>query len=163
VQQATVDVRLLNACFGDGENNSDPDVLARIGSGKTRMDSGMSSYIQAGSLDELMPGQRKLVFAGGLSIALFNIGGTLSAIENSCPHNGASLANGQLEGALLRCPAHGLRFDVTTGCMPGPAGLRLRTFPVRVVEDRMEIVLDEAPAQRCDGLACSRQNHGDKR
>lgn len=121
----------------------------------------MSRCIQAGSVDELKPGQRKLVFADGRSIALFNIGGTLSAIDNSCPHNGASLANGQLEGALLRCPAHGLRFDVTTGRMSGPAGLRLTTFPVRVVEDRLEIVLDEMSAQQqCDGLACGREKSG---
>lgn len=123
----------------------------------------MSRCIQTGPIDGLEPGQRKLVFVDGRSIALFNIGGTLSAIDNSCPHNGASLANGQLEGTLLRCPAHGLRFDVTTGCMPGAGGLRVKTFPIRVVEGQLEVVLDEPPEstpQRCDGLACSRENSG---
>ena len=121
----------------------------------------MSRCIQAGSIDELVPGQRKLVFVDGRSIALFNIDGTFSAIDNSCPHNGASLANGQLEGTLLRCPAHGLRFDVITGCMPGSVGLRVKTLPVRVVEGQLEVVLDEPSPQRCDSLACSRENSGE--
>ncbi|TDN57847.1 Rieske 2Fe-2S domain-containing protein [Paraburkholderia sp. BL10I2N1] len=121
----------------------------------------MTRCLQAGSIDELAPGQRKLVFADGRSIALFNIDGTVSAIDNSCPHNGASLANGQLEGTVLHCPAHGLRFDVTTGGMPGSGGLRLRTFPVRVVANRLEVVLDEALSERCEGMACSQENSGE--
>jgi 3-phenylpropionate/trans-cinnamate dioxygenase ferredoxin subunit len=38
-------------------------------------------------------GGRKLAFVGGRSIVLFNIEGTVHAIENSCPHNGSSLAS----------------------------------------------------------------------
>ncbi|WP_423907146.1 Rieske (2Fe-2S) protein [Caballeronia sp.] len=32
-------------------------------------------------------------------------------MSSHCPHNGALLASGQLEGRVLRCPAHGMRFD----------------------------------------------------
>ena len=92
----------------------------------------MSNDLSVGSVDELPPGGRKLAFAGGRSIVLFNIEGTVHAIENSCPHNGASLASGQLDGHILRCPAHGLRFDLNTGCMPGPGGLCLTKLPVYV-------------------------------
>jgi 3-phenylpropionate/trans-cinnamate dioxygenase ferredoxin subunit len=72
----------------------------------------MSRQIPVASVDELTPGQRKLAFVDGRSVVLFNIEGNVIAIENSCPHNGASLANGQLDGHVLRCPAHGLRFDL---------------------------------------------------
>ena len=91
----------------------------------------MSREVAVGTLDELAAGQRKLVFVDGRSIVLFNIAGEIHAVDNSCPHNGASLASGALEGCMLRCPAHGLRFDVRTGCMPGAGGLSLTTFPVR--------------------------------
>jgi 3-phenylpropionate/trans-cinnamate dioxygenase ferredoxin subunit len=109
----------------------------------------MSHQIPVGSADELAPGQRKLVFVDGRSVVLFNIEGELHAIENSCPHNGASLAGGQMEGRLLRCPAHGLRFDVSTGCMPGTGGLSLATFPVRNVAGRLELTVDDTPAGPC--------------
>jgi 3-phenylpropionate/trans-cinnamate dioxygenase ferredoxin component len=77
---------------------------------------------------------------------VFNLGGMLYAIDNACPHNGASLASGQLEGCLLRCPAHGLRFDVRTGCMPGPGGLSVTTFPVDMVDSKVVVSFDEPNA-----------------
>jgi 3-phenylpropionate/trans-cinnamate dioxygenase ferredoxin subunit len=109
----------------------------------------MSRQIVVGLADELAPGQRKLAFVDGRSIVLFNVGGAIHAIDNSCPHNGASLASGQLEGCVLRCPAHGLRFDVRTGCMPGmdgSSGLSLTTFPVRTVDGQLVVSLDEPDA-----------------
>jgi 3-phenylpropionate/trans-cinnamate dioxygenase ferredoxin subunit len=115
--------------------------------------------IAAGAVDELAPGQRKLVFAEGRSIVLFNIEGVLHAIDNDCPHNGASLASGKLDGTVLRCPAHGLKFDLTTGRMPGAGGLALRTFPVHVVEGRLEIVLDTGTASPCSTAGCANTAH----
>jgi 3-phenylpropionate/trans-cinnamate dioxygenase ferredoxin subunit len=100
--------------------------------------------VPVGSIDELAPGQRKLAFIEGRSIVLFNVDGQVRAIDNSCPHNGASLASGQLDGHLLRCPAHGLRFDLRTGCMPGVEGLCLKTFPVEVVDGRLLVTVDMA-------------------
>jgi 3-phenylpropionate/trans-cinnamate dioxygenase ferredoxin component len=109
----------------------------------------MSREVVVGVAGELAPGQRKLAFIDGRSIVLFNLDGTLHAIDNACPHNGAALASGQLEGCLLRCPAHGLRFDVRTGCMPGTAGLKVTTFPVGIVDSKVVVSLDEphAPTQ----------------
>jgi 3-phenylpropionate/trans-cinnamate dioxygenase ferredoxin subunit len=101
----------------------------------------MSGQVTVGSVDELKPGQRKLAFIEGRSIVVFNIAGEFHAIDNTCPHNGASLASGQLDGRLLRCPAHGLRFDVTSGCMPGAVGLCVETFPVQSVEGRLLVAV----------------------
>jgi 3-phenylpropionate/trans-cinnamate dioxygenase ferredoxin subunit len=106
----------------------------------------MSREIQVGTVDELAPGQRKLAFVDGRSIVLFNIAGKIQAIDNSCPHHGASLASGQLEGCVLQCPAHGLRFDLHTGCTPGAGGLSLTTFPVRAVDGKLVVSLEEPTA-----------------
>ena len=103
----------------------------------------MSRQVPVGSVDELAPGQRKLVFIDGRSIVLFNIGGTLHAIDNSCPHNGASLANGKLDGNMLTCSAHGLRFDLSTGCTPGAHPLCLTTFPIQVVDGKLVVTQDK--------------------
>lgn len=96
--------------------------------------------------DELLPGQRKLVFVDGRSIVLFNIDGAIHAIENSCPHNGASLANGRLEGSILQCPAHGLRFDLAKPCEPGSRSLCLRKYPVREDDGSLLLLMDSAGA-----------------
>ena len=102
-----------------------------------------SDQIPVGTVDELGPGQRKRVFSNGRGVVLFNIDGTIHAIDDSCPHQGASVANGRLEGCMLSCPAHGLRFDLRTGCMRGAVGLSLTTFPVRVIDGQLFVSLED--------------------
>ncbi|WP_296224267.1 Rieske (2Fe-2S) protein [Ralstonia sp. UBA689] len=104
----------------------------------------MSRRITVASADALPPGQRKLAFVDGRSIVVFNVAGTLHAVENSCPHNGASLAGGRLDGSVLQCPAHGLRFDLTTGCTPGAGGLCLKTYAVQELDGQVVVQLDDA-------------------
>lgn len=89
---------------------------------------------------ELPCGQRKVVFVAGRSVALFNVGGTVYAIDNTCPHQGASLANGKLQGAWLQCPAHGLRFDLAA---KGTAGVCLTHLPLTIANDTLTITLHE--------------------
>lgn len=89
--------------------------------------------LRAGRAQDLPTGQRKLVFRENAeSILLLNIDGAYFALENNCPHAGASIASGVCEGQRLSCPAHGLTFDVATGqCVASP-GMRIETFDVEV-------------------------------
>jgi nitrite reductase/ring-hydroxylating ferredoxin subunit len=87
-------------------------------------------------LNELAPGQRKLVKAGGYQIALFNVEGILYAINNSCPHSTGPLIKGRLSGVVVTCPWHGAQFDITTGkCCNGPATSNVTAYPVHLKED----------------------------
>ena len=81
-----------------------------------------SSLLAAGAVQDLPPGGRKLVFApGGETILLLNVEGEFYAMENSCPHAGASLASGPCEDHVLTCPAHGLKFNIKNGqCTASP-------------------------------------------
>ncbi|MDM0047382.1 Rieske (2Fe-2S) protein [Variovorax sp. J22R115] len=81
----------------------------------------------------------------GHEIALFRIEDTVHAIADGCPHAGASLARGALDGTTIQCPAHGLRIDLASGCIHGACGgLAVRTYPVRVHDGRVEVDLGEA-------------------
>lgn len=88
------------------------------------------------------PGGRSLLMPPGHSIALFNVGGTLYAIDDSCPHAGSSLASGKLDGLMLQCPAHGLKFSLATGCMAG-GGMAVRRYPLRVADGKTWLDLSE--------------------
>lgn len=78
----------------------------------------------------------------GTRVALANVEGTFHAIDNTCTHRGCSLADGVLEEATVRCACHGSRFDVTTGALlNGPAEEPVRSYPVRVVGDEVQIDL----------------------
>ena len=76
----------------------------------------------------------RLPDAPGGSIVVMRVDGRLHAIRDECPHAGASLADGTLEGAVITCPRHGSQFDVTTGARErGPSDFPIRTY--RVVAD----------------------------
>lgn len=85
---------------------------------------------------------RAFVLIDGRSIALFRVDNTIYAIDDSCPHNGASLASGKLDGCFVQCPAHGLRFNLATGSMRG-GGLAVATYPTRVIDGSLEILLPD--------------------
>ncbi|MGT2428860.1 Rieske (2Fe-2S) protein [Cupriavidus basilensis] len=70
----------------------------------------------------------------GLDLAVFRDGDAVYALEDSCPHQGASLSAGRLQGHVVNCPAHGLKFNVTTGCAVASPTLRNKTYPVHVVD-----------------------------
>ena len=65
--------------------------------------------VPAGKLPQA--GGRALFEFDDKSLALFNVEGDVFAVDDSCPHQGASLCGGRLEGWVIQCCAHGLRFD----------------------------------------------------
>src|SRR5258708_8755939 len=91
----------------------------------------MAHFVKVGSraeLEDLEGG--KLVEADGQRIAVFNIGGSYYAIENTCPHRGGPLAEGRVTGEAVICPCHGSRFNAKTGAvMTHPAPQAPNTFP----------------------------------
>ena len=101
----------------------------------------MAEWVDAAGTEQLLEGGRRLLCRSGREIALFRVQGSLYAIDDSCPHAGGSLVIGQLDGTTVTCRAHGLRFDLVSGCMRGGAGLRARTYPVRVQHGRIEVDL----------------------
>jgi len=93
----------------------------------------MSELVKVAQLNQLGRGQRKLVTAKEHEIALFNLEGTLFAIDNSCPHSTGPLVEGRLSGTMITCPWHGSRFDILDGqCHSGPATTNVAIYPVHV-------------------------------
>ena len=45
------------------------------------------------------------------------VDGELHAFDDTCPHAGCSLADGDLDGHAVVCPCHLARFDITTGAV----------------------------------------------
>jgi 3-phenylpropionate/trans-cinnamate dioxygenase ferredoxin subunit len=114
-----------------------------------------------GTVDEIPPGQRKIVEVDGRSIGVFNVGGEFFALLNRCPHQGGPLCSGRLSGFLrstepgqyiysrpgeiLRCPWHGWEFDIRTGqSWFDPAQVRVRSYDVAVAPGAALQVADPA-------------------
>jgi 3-phenylpropionate/trans-cinnamate dioxygenase ferredoxin component len=78
-------------------------------------------------------------------IAVFNVDGELFAIDDTCTHQDASLADGWVEGCTVECPLHATCFDLRTGMPSGPpAKTPVRTHEV-VVDDGVVYVKVAAP------------------
>ena len=72
-------------------------------------------------------------------IALFNVAGKIHAIDDTCPHAGAPLSEGQLNGCVVTCPWHAIRFDVTSGRVPGQSDDSLAVYPTFINGDQIEV------------------------
>jgi nitrite reductase/ring-hydroxylating ferredoxin subunit len=99
-------------------------------------------HVDICAVDDVPPGTSRAVRADGLDIALFNVDGTVFAIENSCLHQGAALSGGRLCGRPVTCRAHGWRFDVTTGRLGNSTMLGVASFPVSISGDRVLVTID---------------------
>jgi nitrite reductase/ring-hydroxylating ferredoxin subunit len=120
-------------------------------------------------VNDLPPGDRRIIDVEGRSIGVFNVGGKFYALRNVCPHQGAPLCLGSLqgtmaesrpgeyrwirEGEILRCPWHGWEFDVTTGrSVFNPHGTRVRVYDVTVLPDQDDVAVETFPLSVQDGL-----------
>ena len=94
---------------------------------------------------DLEPGTMTLAKAGEALILLSNVEGTIYATSRTCPHAGAALNYGFLEGSEVMCPLHGAMFDVITGeIVMGPASHGLHCFAVKVEDE--DILVDQDPS-----------------
>jgi nitrite reductase (NADH) small subunit len=108
---------------------------------------------QVCAVADLEPGEKRLVQGGRREVLLCRgRDGAFYAVGNICPHQGATLANGTLDGTsvadgvghyaygldgqVLRCPWHGWEFDIKTGwALFGRESARIATYAVTVEDD----------------------------
>ena len=91
----------------------------------------MAEFKKVSTVDELSPGQCLTAVVNDRYVAVYNVGGIFYATDGVCPHRGGLLGNGTLNGCVVKCPQHGMLFDVTTGVTPGGV-LCVKTLEVRV-------------------------------
>jgi NAD(P)H-dependent nitrite reductase small subunit len=98
------------------------------------------AFTKVAVVQEIPPGQAQKVKVGDKEIALFNVNGTFYAIDNTCPHRGGPLSEGELNGQEVTCPWHGARFNVSTGAhLSPPANRDVNAYPVQVVGNEVQI------------------------
>jgi 3-phenylpropionate/trans-cinnamate dioxygenase ferredoxin subunit len=96
-------------------------------------------FVATIDVSTLPPGQSTTVTIDGREIAVFNVDGQVYATDDSCPHAGSSLGWGRLDGDVVTCRSHGLRFDVTTGKMIASDAWGIETFPAKIEDGKIWI------------------------
>jgi nitrite reductase/ring-hydroxylating ferredoxin subunit len=105
-------------------------------------------WVDVGGLADLRH-NRLVVEVNGTSVLVVRAGPSVAAVENECPHLGQRLSDGEVSGRVIRCAAHGYRWDLDTG--QSVQGLRvqrrrpLRAVPVRLADDRIMLGWEAGP------------------
>jgi nitrite reductase (NADH) small subunit/3-phenylpropionate/trans-cinnamate dioxygenase ferredoxin subunit len=98
---------------------------------------------RAGSIPE---GTGRAFAVQGRMIAVFYVEGRYYAIDDMCPHMGASLAEGYVEQGIVACPWHAWRFRVSDGTWCDNPRIKIDAFPVRIHEDAIQVGVSRPPA-----------------
>lgn len=104
----------------------------------------MSPWIAVARVEELPPGQGKTIRVGDREVALYNDAGRWFAIDDTCPHQGASLGEGTLHEGRVICPWHSWMFVLRTGECAGIPELAVACYPTRRVGDTVEVEIPDA-------------------
>lgn len=104
------------------------------------------------NVDQLPPGERKIIEFNELSIGVFNIDGKYYAALNTCPHRGGPVCTGRVgkellaefagvglrvreyygDNPVLSCPWHGWEFNLETGIHLADSKITLPTYKVTI-------------------------------
>ena len=77
----------------------------------------------------------------GKMVAIFYDGNTYHAINDFCPHMGASLAEGNYEDGVVVCPWHAWSFRVCDGTWCDNPVIKTEAYEVRVVGDEIQVAV----------------------
>lgn len=77
----------------------------------------------------------------GVEVALARVGEAWFAVEDRCSHAGCPFSSeASIEDGRIVCNCHGSEFELATGeVVRGPAENPVRTFPVRLNGDVIEV------------------------
>jgi nitrite reductase (NADH) small subunit/3-phenylpropionate/trans-cinnamate dioxygenase ferredoxin subunit len=103
----------------------------------------MSEFRRVCQVGEVHEGEGKTVEVDGKLIALFCVGGQYHAIDDVCPHMGASLSDGYVENGIVTCPWHAWRFRLADGAWADNPRIKIGSYLVRVEGDAVQVAVED--------------------
>lgn len=107
------------------------------------------------AVSDLTPGEGLRITAVVPPVAVFlTEEGRIHALDDTCTHQEASLADGWVEDCAVECPLHASRFDLRTGEVDEPPAKRaVRVHIVEVDGDDVLLTLSDAEPNLPPGVA----------
>ncbi len=103
----------------------------------------MAQAVTVGKVGDIPDGGSTVIEVNGQDVAVFHAGGKYYAINDRCPHAGASLAGGHVEDGVVTCPWHYWRFRLTDGAWADNPRVKTGCYAVSVVDDRIVLEVPE--------------------
>ena len=99
----------------------------------------MSEFQTVCRVNELVEGEGRTVEVGNKLVAIFLDRGQYFAIDDVCPHMGASLSGGHVENGTVTCPWHAWRFRLCDGVWADNPRIKIDSYPVRIEGEVVQI------------------------
>ncbi len=101
----------------------------------------MTDFTTVAKVGDIEEGQGASFAVNGRMVAVFNKGGQYEAIDDHCPHMGASLAGGHWEDGVVTCPWHAWRFRTCDGTWCDNPKVSIDSFEVRVEGEEIQVAV----------------------
>lgn len=99
-------------------------------------------WVTVARKDFLEPGELMYVDVDDEPVCLINLDGEIHALNDTCTHEDASLADGTIEGDEIECPMHGGAFNIRTGAATAfPVVVAIEKYAVRIVGDEVQVTI----------------------
>jgi nitrite reductase (NADH) small subunit len=105
----------------------------------------MAEFRTVCRVSEVPEDEGKTVSVNNKLIAVFRQNGQFFAIDDTCPHMGASLSGGYVENGIVTCPWHAWRFRLNDGAWADNPRLKIGCYPVRVQGDHIQVQVGGFP------------------
>lgn len=111
----------------------------------------MSQFTTVAKVGDIPEGEGRAYAVNGRMVAVFFAKGEYQAIDDFCPHMGASLAGGWVEDGIVSCPWHAWRFKTCDGTWCDNPKIKIDSFDVRVAGDEIQVLVPDKEEPKADG------------
>ena len=104
---------------------------------------GVGQRVALGLANEFPEGGSVVVTVNQKDVAVFRSNGQFFAIDDLCPHMGASLSGGFVEDGVVTCPWHYWRFRLADGAWADNPKIKTGCYAVHLVGEQVELELPD--------------------
>jgi nitrite reductase (NADH) small subunit/3-phenylpropionate/trans-cinnamate dioxygenase ferredoxin subunit len=99
----------------------------------------VSDFTTVCKVGDIAEGRARAFAVNGRMVAVFRQHGSFYAIDDICPHMGASLSGGYVQNGIVTCPWHAWRFRLDDGAWADVPKIKIGCYPVRVEGDDLQV------------------------
>lgn len=99
----------------------------------------MAQTVAVCKAGDIPDGCAAVVTVNQKDVAVFFADGAYFAIDDMCPHAGASLSGGHVENGTVTCPWHAWRFRLSDGAWADNPRVKTGSYPVAVVNGVVQL------------------------
>lgn len=102
----------------------------------------MAEFTTVCRVGDVPEGEGRAFAVGNKLVAVFRDKGQYFALDDVCPHMGASLSGGFVSDGVVTCPWHAWRFRLADGAWADSPRLKTGCFPVHVEGDQVQVLVE---------------------